>query len=153
MSLKKRGVCNATVKKFHSLLKVICDQGNPESPDLNPVRRIKDFEKLFSREASTRDINFLTPEEIVEILNTAKNYNDLEPTEKSAPVNAFYYYGQALHFNYKFDEALANYEKFKSFLKNKNVDLIKDVDRQIEISNNAKLLVTAPMNIILKKFR
>lgn len=84
------------------------------------------------------------------VLNTAKNYNDLEPTEKSAPINAFYYYGQALHFNYKFDEALANYEKFKSFLRSKNVDLIKDVDRQIEISNNAKLLVTAPINIILK---
>lgn len=84
------------------------------------------------------------------VLSTAKNYNDLEPTEKSAPVNAFYYYGQALHFNYKFDEALANYEKFKSFLRSKNVDLIKDVERQIEISNNAKLLVTAPMNIILK---
>ncbi|HLC83861.1 MAG TPA: hypothetical protein VJI69_08520, partial [Bacteroidia bacterium] len=84
------------------------------------------------------------------VLNTSKNYNDLEPTEKSAPVNAYYYYGQALHFNYKFDEALANYEKFKSFLRSKNVDLIKDVDRQIEISNNAKLLVTAPMNIILK---
>ena len=43
------------------------------------------------------------------VLNTSKNYNDLEPTEKSAPVNAYYYYGQALHFNYKFDEALANY--------------------------------------------
>lgn len=83
------------------------------------------------------------------VLNTAKNYNDLEPSEKSAPVNAFYYYGQALHFNYKFDEALANYEKFKSFLRSKNVDLIKDVDRQIESSNNAKLLVAAPINIIL----
>ncbi len=84
------------------------------------------------------------------VSNTSKNYNDLEPTEKSAPVNAFYYYGQALHFSYKFDEAIANYEKFKSFLRSKNVDLIKDVDRQIEISNNAKALVSAPMNIILK---
>ncbi|MBL0329957.1 MAG: PD40 domain-containing protein [Bacteroidetes bacterium] len=84
------------------------------------------------------------------VTNTSKNYNDLEPTEKSAPVNAYYYYGQALHFTYKFDEALANYEKFKSYLKDKNVVLIKDVDRQIEISNNAKSLTIAPMNIILK---
>ena len=83
------------------------------------------------------------------VLKTSRNYNDLEPTEKSAPVNAFYYYGQALHFNYKFDEAIANYEKFKSFLRDKNVELIKDVDRQIEISNNAKALVAAPINIIL----
>lgn len=84
------------------------------------------------------------------VLNTSKNYTDLEPSEKSAPVNAYYYYGQAMHFNYKFDEAIANYEKFKSFLKSKNVELIKDVDRQIEISNNAKALCIAPMNIILK---
>jgi tetratricopeptide (TPR) repeat protein len=84
------------------------------------------------------------------VLKTSKNYNDIEPTEKDAPVNAFYYYGQALHFNYKFDEAIANYEKFKSFLKDKNADLIKDVDRQIEISNNAKYFVAAPINIILK---
>ena len=84
------------------------------------------------------------------VLKTSKNYNDIEPTEKSAPVNAFYYYGQALHFNYKFDDAIANYEKFKSFLKDKNADLIKDVNRQIEISNNAKYFVAAPINIILK---
>lgn len=84
------------------------------------------------------------------VANTSRNYNDLEPTEKSAPVNAYYYYGQALHFTYKFDEAIANFEKFKSFLKSKNEDLIKDVDRQIEISNNAKTLTIAPMNIILK---
>ncbi|MGZ4077961.1 MAG: SdrD B-like domain-containing protein, partial [Bacteroidia bacterium] len=84
------------------------------------------------------------------VKNTSKVYDDVEPTQKSAPINAFYYYGQALHFNYKFDEAIANYEKFKSFLKDKNADLIKDADRQIEISNNAKALVAAPINIILK---
>ena len=48
--------------------------------------------------------------------NTSKNYSDLEPSEKAAPVNAYFYYGQALHFIYKFDEAIANYEKFKSYL-------------------------------------
>jgi hypothetical protein len=83
------------------------------------------------------------------VLNTTKKYTDLEPSEKAAPINAFYYYGQALHLNYKFDEAIANYEKFKSFLKAKQTDLIKDTDRQIEISNNAKALVSAPMNIII----
>jgi hypothetical protein len=81
------------------------------------------------------------------VLNTTKNYVDLEPREKAAPVNAFYYYGEALHLNYKFDEAIANYEKFKSFLKPKQTDMITDVNRHIEISNNAKALVSAPINI------
>lgn len=83
------------------------------------------------------------------VLNTKTNYVDMEPREKAAPVNAFYYYGQALHFNYNFDEAIANYEKFKSFLRPKQKDLLKDIDRQIEICNNAKLLVAAPISVII----
>lgn len=83
------------------------------------------------------------------VLNTSKKYVDMEPREKAAPINAFYYYGEALHLNYKFDEAIANYEKFKSFLKAKQVSMIRDANRQIEISNNAKALVSAPMNIII----
>lgn len=83
------------------------------------------------------------------VQNTTQKYTDLEPREKAAPINAYYYYGVALHQNYKFDEAIANYEKFKSFL-GKQQDLIKDVNRMIEVSNNAKALVSAPINVILK---
>ncbi|MBL7883273.1 MAG: PD40 domain-containing protein, partial [Bacteroidia bacterium] len=83
------------------------------------------------------------------VLNTTTNYNDIEPQEKKAPINALYYYGQALHFSYRFDEAIAHYEKFKSYL-SKQKDLIADVNRQIEISNNAKTLVAAPINVIIK---
>lgn len=81
------------------------------------------------------------------VQNTSKKYTDMEPREKAAPVNAYYYYGEALHLNYKFDEAIANYEKFKSFLKPNQADMIRDIDRHIEISNNAKLLVSAPINV------
>lgn len=83
------------------------------------------------------------------VAKTTRNYTDMEPREKSAPVNTFYCYGQALHLNYQFDEAIANFEKFKSFLGPRQVDLLKDVDRQIEMSNNAKLLVAAPINVII----
>lgn len=85
------------------------------------------------------------------VANTTERYMDMEPTEKAAPVNAFYYYGLALHQNYKFDEAIANFEKFKSYLRpSKNADLIKDVDRAIETSNYAKIMVAAPGNFIIK---
>lgn len=83
------------------------------------------------------------------VLNTKTNYIDMEPREKAAPVNAYYYYGQALHFNYNFDAAIANFEKFKSFLRPKQTELIKDVNRQLEICNTAKLLVSAPINVII----
>jgi hypothetical protein len=81
------------------------------------------------------------------VAKTTKKYNDIEPTERSAPITAFYYYGQALHLNYKFDEAIASYEKFKSFLTDSQTDWTNDVARQIEISNNAKLLVAAPIRV------
>jgi tetratricopeptide (TPR) repeat protein len=81
------------------------------------------------------------------VSNTTKKYNDIEPTEKQAPVTAFFYYGQALHLNYRFDEAIANYEKFKSLLYSNQTDLLKDVNRSIEISNNAKMLVAAPIKV------
>ncbi|MBL7889097.1 MAG: PD40 domain-containing protein [Bacteroidia bacterium] len=84
------------------------------------------------------------------VLKTTTKYTDLEPREENAPVNAFYYYGKALHQNYKFDEAIANYEKFKSYLKASQKDMIADVDRQIEIANNAKALVSAPINVVIK---
>ena len=81
------------------------------------------------------------------VTNTTKKYNDIEPTEKQAPVTAFFYYGQALHLNYKFDEAIANYEKFKSLLYANQEDFLKDVNRHIDISNNAKMLVAAPIKV------
>ncbi len=85
------------------------------------------------------------------VKNTTKNYNDVELDEKIAPINAYYFYGRALHLNYKFDEAIANYEKFKSYLvPGKHDDLIKDVNRQIEISNFAKTAVAAPVNFVIK---
>lgn len=84
------------------------------------------------------------------VLNTTEKYTDMEPREKAAPIHAYYYYGQALHLDYKFDDAIANYEKFKSFLRPKQIDLIKDVNRQIEMSNNAKAYVVAPINVIIK---
>lgn len=81
------------------------------------------------------------------VTNTVKRYNDIDATEKAAPVTAFLYYGQALHLNYKFDEAIANYEKFKSLLYEKQDKLLNEVNRYIEISNNAKLLVAAPIRV------
>lgn len=84
------------------------------------------------------------------VVKTTEKYTDLEPAEKDAPIHAFYYYGQALHLNYKFDEAIANYEKFKSFLRPNQKELIDDVNRQIQIANNAKALVSAPINVVIR---
>lgn len=84
------------------------------------------------------------------IIQTTENYDPFNASEKAAPITAFYYYGQALNLNYKFDDAIATYEKFKSLLGKKQVVIATDVERQIKISEYAKILVAAPMNVVIK---
>jgi len=102
----------------------------------------------YLKNATERNKAFYYLEKAVQ--KTTVRYLDVEPTEKNAPINAYYYFGLALHLNYQFDEAIANYEKFKSYLRPSQKELIADVDRQIQIANNAKALVTAPINVIIK---
>jgi hypothetical protein len=139
-------------------------EGNYLILEGNYARALKSFQEAYQLDSSTANINFKMGfcylKTVTEkskalsylekaVLNTAKNYTDMEPREKAAPINAFYYYGEALHLNYKFDEAIANYEKFKSFLKPKQEDLIKDVDRHILISNTAKEYVAGPIPVVI----
>lgn len=140
-------------------------EGNYLILEGNFQRALENFQDAYRIDSSSANINFklgfcylktLTEKSKAlpylqrAVLNTTKDYKDLEPTEKAAPVNAFYYYGEALHLNYKFDEAIANYEKFKSFLKPEQQDFIKDMDRHIAISSNAKLIVPAPITVVIK---
>lgn len=84
------------------------------------------------------------------ILNFSSNENKIDLSEKKVPIDVYYYYGKALHLNFKFDEAIAYYEKYRSFLLPKQIGIIKDVDHQIEMSNNAKIFVAAPINVKIK---
>lgn len=137
-------------------------EGNYLVLEGNYARALKAFLEAYKMDSSSANINFkigfcylktvsqknkALPYLERAVTNTKKSYVDMEPREKAAPVNAYYYYGEALHLNYKFDEAIANYEKFKSYLKPAQVGFIKDVDRHIEISNNAKILVPAPIPV------
>jgi tetratricopeptide (TPR) repeat protein len=69
--------------------------------------------------------------------------------EKSAPVFTFLYLGQANQLTGKYDEALKNYEKFKTFLTNKNKDgtFIEEVEHCINMANLAKKLVAKPVKV------
>jgi len=65
----------------------------------------------------------------------------------TAPIFAFYYLGRAYMIAYKIDEALANFDKFKYYLTENDVALLKDVNRQIEMCYNAKKLMANPVDI------
>lgn len=65
----------------------------------------------------------------------------------TAPIFAFYYLGRAYLINYKIDDAIKYFEKFKYYLTENDADLLKDVNRQIEMCYNAKKLISNPVNI------
>jgi hypothetical protein len=75
-----------------------------------------------------------------------KNYKMDDPGEKAAPPLAHYYYGQALHINYKFDDAVAQYDKFATFIGN-DKGWKKDLDYFKKQSAFAKEVVAAPINV------
>lgn len=60
--------------------------------------------------------------------------------------NAFYLLGRAYHFAYRFKEAIAQYEQFKSVHKG-NDQNIADVEKQIEYCYNAIELMKFPLDI------
>ena len=67
--------------------------------------------------------------------------------ETTAPIFAYYYLGQAYLIANRIDEAIAYYNKFRACLSEKNKDLIKDVDRQLEISSFAREQIMSPVYI------
>jgi integrase len=77
VQLKKQGLSHKTIHRYHITLCALLDVYSEIHPDhLNPARTIRSFTKLFPRQAPTRDINFLTPEEtdrLLRALTGAKN--------------------------------------------------------------------------------
>jgi len=67
--------------------------------------------------------------------------------EKNAPVITWYYLGKAQHFNYKFDDALASFDKFRTFLAPSDVELTRLTDQATEWCKNGKTLILSPVNM------
>lgn len=83
----------------------------------------------------------------VAVKRVDKNCNIENPIEKTAPPLAHYYYGQALHINYNFEEELKQYESFERYIGTKDKEWVKTISRQREIANFAKEFINAPINV------
>lgn len=70
------------------------------------------------------------------------------PTE--FPTRLYFYTAKAYHLAHQMDEALKYYEEYKKRLKKKDADLIKKIDREIEMCNNGKELMMHPLKIEIK---
>lgn len=76
-----------------------------------------------------------------------KNCNIDNPLEKSAPPLAHYYYGKALHMNYKFEEEAQQYVLFEKYINSKDKEWKKTLARDKEVCAFAIENVSAPLNV------
>lgn len=98
------------------------------------------FSQLNSYAEKTKAIPYLEKA----ILNVSDNYVPFDANEKRSPTNAFYYLGVAYRYAYRFDDAITNFERYKTYIKSREVELKKEVDRQIAMCKNAKEIYAAP---------
>ncbi|MBL7922401.1 MAG: PD40 domain-containing protein [Bacteroidia bacterium] len=81
------------------------------------------------------------------VKNVSRTYRTDDASEKSAAPLAHLYYGEALHINYKFDEAIVQFDEFKKYVSAKDKEWMKLVVRHKETAIYAKELTSYPMNV------
>jgi hypothetical protein len=129
----------------------------------NNAKKARDnFEQAYKLDSSSANINYLLgmcylqsalQKDKAEVYlqracqNITKSYRTDDHTEKAAAPLALFYYGQALHINYKFDEAQAQYEKFRSYVNLKDKEFINMIDRAEEITKVAKDMTAKPISV------
>ncbi|MFL5754296.1 MAG: OmpA family protein [Bacteroidia bacterium] len=80
----------------------------------------------------------------------SRSYDEDESHEKSAPLDALFYHARALHLSEKFNEAITEFEKYKSLLNSKNKSRIEEVDKQLAYCRNAIEFYKKPEDIVIK---
>lgn len=84
------------------------------------------------------------------IQTISPKYKENTYKERGAPSIAWFYLGQAYHFNNKFDQAIEAFNKFREYIDTKDLNLASEINRQIEFCINGKMLSEAPVAIEVK---
>lgn len=128
----------------------------------NMAGALKNFEAAYRIDSTSANINYLLgvsylssarKKTIAEyylkkaVSDISKNYQADNASEKSAPPLAHLYYGNALHINYKFNDALAQYSSFNQYLSPKDKESHRLLKKGTDAANVAKTLVANPINI------
>lgn len=70
--------------------------------------------------------------------------------ETQAPPDAIYKLAKVYHLEFNFDSAKLQYKQFKQYIPEYEVDLIKDVDRQIQMCENAREIFKSPVSFSIQ---
>lgn len=132
-----------------------------DEPDL----ALTNFKKAYRLDSSSANINYMMG---IACLLSQKNKADAEyylrksvlavsgkykaddPSEKGAPPLSQFYFGKALHFNYKFDEAMKAYEAFRPSVNPKDLEYVKMLAHAELATTTAKDLTNFPLNVKIK---
>lgn len=77
-------------------------------------------------------------------------YSESDPKEKKAPGITYYYLAKAYHFDYRFEDAVANYYNYRSFIPMEDIDLYNRIKRDIEMAETASIIYENPVEIEAK---
>ncbi len=77
------------------------------------------------------------------------SYKEGDYKDKKTPPIAIYYLARAYHLEYKLDSAIANYKRYKNYIESNDAEALKDLDHQIEMCNNAKVVFANPITITI----
>ena len=81
---------------------------------------------------------------------TGMNPKDNSFKEDKAPIAAYLYLGDAYHRNFRFDDAIEAYRKYKTYISPKNSKYLSYLDYKIQVCNNAKEITASPVNMYIK---
>jgi hypothetical protein len=81
------------------------------------------------------------------VKNISKTYREDDASEKAAPAIARYYYAKALHLNYRFDEALAQFNQFEKDINGGDKEWKKELAYDKAACMYAKELSATPLNL------
>jgi outer membrane protein OmpA-like peptidoglycan-associated protein/tetratricopeptide (TPR) repeat protein len=75
----------------------------------------------------------------------SQKYRERSFKEKHSPLSTWLYLGDAYHYAYQFDSAIAMYNKFMPYMPVNDAEMHDMLLRRIQICNNAKQLVSEPI--------
>jgi len=110
---------------------------------------LEEYKRLVKASPENADYNYKLG---VSYVNTFIDYSKaIEHLEKAVgkedvPKEVHYYLGRAYHLNNRFEEAITSYQKYREVQKSKTPEL-NEVNRQIEMAQNAKDLIKRPLNV------
>ncbi len=76
-------------------------------------------------------------------------YDDESHKETGVPPYVYSDLADAYHYNYRFDEAIALYKKYREMLYEDNAEELNLIDRKLEICDNAILLMNTPVRVTI----